>query len=270
MDTQPADTQPAFGFKDLYAHVVGGMAKAVSERNGQTRQQQSAHSQAVVHTIMGFRPRDVIEVMLAGHCVMFHEVLVESVHATLRGEPDPARHAPRPNLVALDKAFRGNLDLLERYQLRPAEGRRDAADARSGTAGTHADTVGRAPPSHVPPAAAEQGAAAEAGDIPEAVAEPVLASVPARNVPAQMAPRPAAVAEEPLMEAAPGFHPSAAAISACRANPEAMAALDAGDPGRFARAMGLDSPSDAYLAAAAAGSVFDRRPPRVVLVPPRT
>jgi hypothetical protein len=39
-----------------------------------------------------------------------------------------------------------------------------------------------------------------------------------------------------------------------------MAALDAGDPVRFARAMGIDMPSEAYLTAAAAeGSVFNRQ-----------
>jgi DNA-binding FadR family transcriptional regulator len=103
-----------------------------------------------------------------------------------------------------------------------------------------------------------------------------LVSVPVKNFPAQVGPEPVAAEEEPLMEATLVFHPSAAAIAACRANPEAMAALDAGDPERFARAMGLDAPSDAYLAAAGAeGSVFDRRvvggrPPRVVLVPPKT
>jgi hypothetical protein len=40
-------------------------------------------------------------------------------------------------------------------------------------------------------------------------------------------------------------------IAACQASPEVMAALDSGDAERFARAMGIKQPSDAFLAAAA-------------------
>ena len=51
--------------------------------------------------------------------------------------------------------------------------------------------------------------------------------------------------------------PSASALAAVRANPEAAAALAADDPLGFARAMGIE-PSAAFLEAAAApGSPFD-------------
>jgi hypothetical protein len=206
------DTQPAFGFRQLFSHVVGDMAKAVSERNGETKQQQLLRTQAAAYTIMGFLPRDVIEAMLAGHCVMLHELMTDSVRDTLRGEVGTMRRATRSGIVAMDKAFGGNLTRLERYQTRPSDGSRDEA----------------APlPVEVPVAAAA-----------------VMADVEAPAV----APR-----TNDNQEA------SAAAIAACRANPEAMAALEAGDPERFARAMGIDMPTEEYLAAAAApGSPFDR------------
>jgi hypothetical protein len=48
------------------------------------------------------------------------------------------------------------------------------------------------------------------------------------------------------------------AIAACNANPEAMAALNSGDPAGFARAMGIAHPGEGFLAAAnAKGSPFD-------------
>src|SRR5450755_1789227 len=99
------DSQPAFGFQELFTHIVGDMAKAVSERNGETKQQQFARSSAAVYTIMGLLPRDAIEAMLAGHCVMFHELITDSVHDTLRGELDTHRRATRSTIVAMDKAF---------------------------------------------------------------------------------------------------------------------------------------------------------------------
>jgi hypothetical protein len=48
------------------------------------------------------------------------------------------------------------------------------------------------------------------------------------------------------------------AIAACAANPEAMVALQSGDPVGFARAMGIEHPCEAFLTAAnTKGSPFD-------------
>jgi hypothetical protein len=91
---------------------------------------------------------------------------------------------------------------------------------------------------------------------------PAAATLAQAEVLHAMAPPDTAAALSPASVAGTAglFHPSPEAIAACRANPEAMAALDAGDPERFARAMGVDQPGEAYLAAAAGkGGVFDRQ-----------
>lgn len=155
-----------FGFKELFSHVVGDMAKAVSERPGKSKQQQFVRSQVAVHMIMSLLPRDVIEAMLAGHCVMYHELMNDSVLTTLRGEPDATRRATRGNIVALNKVFHGNLDRLERYRLRPDEGRRDAAEPQTASTGQHRTDPGGQPS----PAAAEPRAAA-IREAPARVAE---------------------------------------------------------------------------------------------------
>src|ERR1700722_4540281 len=124
------DTQPAFGFQELLTHVVGDMARAVSERPGETRREHHARSQAAVHMIMGFLPRDVIEAILAGRCVMFHEMMTDSVRDTMRGEVDSTRRATRGTIAAMDKAFGANLTRLEHYRSRPAEGSRDMPEER--------------------------------------------------------------------------------------------------------------------------------------------
>jgi hypothetical protein len=290
-------TQPAFGFKELFAHVVGDMAKAICERNGETRQQQFARSEAAVHMIMGFLPRDVIEATLAGHCVMFHEVITDSVHDTLRGEVDTMRRGTRGNLVALNNAFWGNLDRLERYQLRLAEGRRDVPGVQTPDLGPEVRATPTPEPAAEAPPLAARTQPAPAGTLhapvqtPPAPAQTLHASAgtPVRApvlTPAQT-PAQTMVAETRDVQAHAGaetiavrlpettvpYRPSAEAIAACRANPEAVAALDAGDPTRFARAMGIDMPSEAYLAAAGEGSifassgrVFDRQASRI---PPR-
>ena len=276
------DTSAAFGFRELFNHVIGDMAKAVSERNGETKQQQSARAQAVVRMIMGFLPRDVIEAMLAGHCVMFHEVMTDSVRDTLRGELDTMRRATRATIVAMNKAFGNNLARLERYQNRPSEGQRDTLDeargeaataappaqptgpevaARTDAAGTDAAPVVDAPVEAAPVAVVEAASGAAApGVAVQGLAIPAAAvaaradeivEVPLRAVLDTLPPQ--------LREAVAGYQPSSETIAACLANPEAMAAMEDGDPERFAIAMGIDMPSEAFLLAAKGpGSPFER------------
>jgi hypothetical protein len=80
---------------------------------------------------MAFQPRDAIEAMLAGHCVMFHEMIVDSVHHTLHGEDDAARRPTRSSIVAMDKAFGNSLTRLERCQTRRAEASPEAQPAHA-------------------------------------------------------------------------------------------------------------------------------------------
>jgi hypothetical protein len=204
------ETLPEFGFKELFTHLIADMAKAVCERAGESRGQQVARSQAAAHTVMGLRPRDMIEAMLAGHCMMFHELMVDSVRDVFRDETAAGRRATRASIVNLNKSFDHCLARLEYYQTRPSQGRREVPVEPAG------DDLTAAP-------------VAEASDAPvQTVAEPS----PPETTPAD------------------AFRPSAEDIAACRANPEAMAALEAGDPERFARAMGIDQPNEAYIAAA--------------------
>jgi hypothetical protein len=241
---------PEFGFNELFAHVVGEIAKAVCERSGETAQQQFARSQAAVHMIMGFLPRDVVEALLAGHCVMLHETMLASVHDTLHGEADKMRHGTRSTLVAMNKEFNSNLDHLARYQARPAAGRRDTPGA--GPVAVLTASTG-----------ATLSPAASAQTRPEAPTPPTGT----RATPAQptQAGTVVSAAQEELdwlvehdPEAKMEYHPSAAMLAECQANPEAVAALAAGDPARFAKALGIAIPDEAFLEAAnTPGSPFD-------------
>ena len=229
------ETQPEFGFKELAAYVVGDMAKAVSERVGETREQQAVRSQAAAYMVMGLMPRDVIETLLAGHCMMFHELTVDSIRNTLRGEADKVRGTSRSSIVTMNKTFDHCLARLEYYQTRPSQGRRDVPETAAAKA---LDAAGSGDGATRPEGSGEVRKPDPRAAAPVAEAGDVAAGT-----------RPDAAASE--TEEMAVFHPSAEAIAACRANPEAMAALDACDPARFARAMGVEQPSTAYIAAAA-------------------
>jgi hypothetical protein len=269
------DQQPTFTFHDLLAFVVGDVAKAIAERSGETEQQRFARSQAAVHMILGFLPRDVIEAMLAGHCVMLHEVMTANVHDTLRGDADAARGRPRSNAVGLNKAFNDTLDRLERYRQRPAQSSLDVPQAQPADAcPEHANvspekTETTEPPQPCQPAvqrlnraARRQAARAEsraAATASRAAPRPAVATLPAAL---SADPKPDPAAPENAVVSAFGS-PSPKAIAACTANPEAMAALKSGDPAGFARAMGIAQPCEAFLDAAnAKGSPFDSQAPR--------
>jgi hypothetical protein len=209
------DTQPAFGLEDLLAHVVGGIAKAVSERDGESQHQQFVRCQAAVQTILTFLPRDAITAMLAGHCVMFHELIADSVHFTMRGEAAATRRATRSSIVAMDKAFGNNLARLEHDRTRHAEGQPEARPANARAETEIADRVHRH--QSQTPARTQAGSGQAGPSAPEA------GSIPR--------------------------DPSPETIAAC---PAAIAALDPAGTGRFAQTAGADQPSEACQAAAAA------------------
>jgi hypothetical protein len=249
--------------------------------------------------ILGFLPRDVIEAMLAGHCVMLHELMTANVRTDLRDDADPTRRGPRSNVVGLNKAFNDNLDRLERHRKRSAEGSRDASAAPmepTPEAAGSPPQPGAAPrePRLMEQGPMEQGqmeqgqmeqgqmeqGQMEQGPMEQGPMEPrQMERGPnraARRQAARAEVRSVALASRAgskcapsaLAKSAPGpsaaaaingrRSPSPQAVADCKANPEAMAALQAGDPAGFARAMGIEHPSEAFLAAARTeGSPFD-------------
>jgi hypothetical protein len=220
--------QQQFGFKEMYTYVLGETARAICERPGENQQQRLMRTQAATHMILGLRPRDVTEAMLACLTVMFHALLTDSVHDTLQGQIEDIRRATRVNIVSLNKAFHMNLGRLEHYQARPSQGTRDGSEE---AAMVQTKAEDRAEPN--------TAQAAHDARAPAATAMPLRMAPPIGPTPSEV--------EETLAT----FVPSEAQIAACRANPEAMAALEAGDAERFARALGIDQPSEAYLEAAA-------------------
>jgi hypothetical protein len=129
------DTQPLSGLPQLMDHIIADMARALCQRRDEPHQMQAARAQGAAQSIRAFQPDNAVEAMIAGHCVMLHEVIVDSVETTLRGEPDAMRRATRSGIVAMDKAFGANLVRLERYRARHTGSPADAlpTDARAET-----------------------------------------------------------------------------------------------------------------------------------------
>jgi hypothetical protein len=119
------DTQTTLSNQDLVDFIASETAKAVSERTGETRQQQNTRGHTATQAVLSFQPNDVVEAMIASHCVMLHEMMVADVHRALCAQ-EPAT---RSHIVAMDRAFGNNLNHLRRRQIatrsdpQPAEDR---------------------------------------------------------------------------------------------------------------------------------------------------
>jgi hypothetical protein len=218
---------------------------------------------------MGFLPRDQTELLLAGHCVMMHDAMSVIFQDAFHGETDPARRGKGLSLVSLNKAFNDNLDRLERCRLRPASGTRGTPaappaateDVGPARVPTHLEApTGEPAPAYVQPNSEPPVTMNRAARRQAARAEKRAAATSSRkHVPARTPPEPTPVSPS---QAPNPNRPSAEAIAACRANPEAMAALKAGDPARFARALGVAAPSKAFISAASLpGTPFDPQSP---------
>lgn len=118
-----------FSVKDVVTHVIDDIAKAISEHQGEGKQNQSVRAGVATTMIQDFHPSDVVQVMLAGQCVMFHAVMTKSIRETIPGELETTRQATRSNIVAINKTFHMNPDRLDRCQMQAAASQPVAPDA---------------------------------------------------------------------------------------------------------------------------------------------
>ena len=231
------DPHQPLSFTQLFTHLITEIARAAAVRPHQTEARLRFRTQIIAQMILGLAPRDVLEVMLAGQTVMLHGVLTDSIRDMLEGEMDTLRRGTRANIVALNRAFMTNLDRLESCQRRPSQGTRLASGAPAADlAGKHDGAISGATPD-----AATMAPGAATADAPVAR--------PAATVDAPME-APAATDELTFLGGHKlDFTPMPETVALCRANKAAMAALDAGDPVAFARALGVPVPSEAYALA---------------------
>jgi hypothetical protein len=140
--------QPEFRGSGAYNHAIADVADAVAQRPGETPEMRRLRASAATAMMEDCRANDAIEVMLAGQCVMFHEVLIDGFRHTLLGEVDTVRRGTRANLVQMDRSFHACLDRLEKRQAAKAEQTGETV-ARKAPPGEATQTAPAAPaPSH--------------------------------------------------------------------------------------------------------------------------
>ena len=113
--------QPAFGFEQLVTELLRGLADAVADRPGETEAQRFGRHQTAIFSVMAFLPRDALETMLAGQCVMFDHLLRDATRDLLRNDAAPSKLRIRSQLMALSRLFLKHLEQWRQLQARPAQ-----------------------------------------------------------------------------------------------------------------------------------------------------
>jgi hypothetical protein len=94
------------------------IAEAICDRPADTATKRAMRSRVVVETVQGFRPRDAVEVMLAGMAVTHVHLVEDSVRDVFRCQDDRLKARTKSTIVALDRGMFGFLKELRTAQAR--------------------------------------------------------------------------------------------------------------------------------------------------------
>lgn len=101
--------------------MVQSFADALCERPDESAAHRAARSREVVHSVLAFQPRDVLEIMLAGMAVTHAHLIQDSARDALLGQEDVLKARTKSTVVALDRGMIGFLRELRLAQTRPLE-----------------------------------------------------------------------------------------------------------------------------------------------------
>ncbi len=137
----------ALTMQSAMTEIAREVIETVADRPGDSQARRIARQQMTAWSISSFEPRDPVETMLAGHCVIFDHLLRDGACDTLRGQQQDIKVRVRPQVLATGKMFLAHLDRFERLQGRLLAVLPAAEQTESPSAGPNAsrDAAARAP-----------------------------------------------------------------------------------------------------------------------------
>src|SRR5258708_24564163 len=90
-----------------------------AEKPYPTPEQKYSAVQTVICTLMAFQPRDPLEAMMAGQCVVYDHLMRDGARDILRGQTDDTKNKGRRSILATGKVFLETMRELTRMQARP-------------------------------------------------------------------------------------------------------------------------------------------------------
>jgi hypothetical protein len=143
-----------FSQHQLITEQLRGIIDTVAEIPGLTDAQRVARRHTAARVVAAFRPDNSIETMLAGHCVIYDQMLRDGAGDLLRDPYEISRLRARPGVLASGKMFLSSLDALLKIQSRALQSAepRQAAGAASMPEKTRAENSPAEKPRQNPPA----------------------------------------------------------------------------------------------------------------------
>jgi len=111
---------PAFGPEQLIAELCRKVVDTVADLPGWSPEQRAINRRTAYHSVMGFQPRDPVEAMLAGQCVIYDHLLRDGVRDQLHTNARVRNANARPINLGAGKLFLSALAMLQRMRHRAA------------------------------------------------------------------------------------------------------------------------------------------------------
>jgi hypothetical protein len=101
--------------------ICRGVIDTVGNRRGDSEAKRANRKQTAAVAVTSFLPRDPLETMVAGHCVIYDQLLHDGANAALHSQSDEIRLRTSGNVYAAGKMFLAHLEKFEALQARAAE-----------------------------------------------------------------------------------------------------------------------------------------------------
>src|ERR1700761_7440470 len=106
------DMASTFTFEAAMSEICRGVLEAV-DRPEDSAAARLRRQQTTIYSLLSFRPRDPVEAMLAGQCVIFDHLLRRGMRDLSRGPSESARQRAKPGILAAGKTFLAHLTRLD-------------------------------------------------------------------------------------------------------------------------------------------------------------
>jgi hypothetical protein len=105
-----------FGYEQIVTELIRGIVDTVADRPDLTPERRAAAQQTVVCSVMSFNPRDAVETMLAGQCVVYDALMRDGARDMLRGQSELMKIKARPSILGSGKMFLAAMEMVVRMQ----------------------------------------------------------------------------------------------------------------------------------------------------------
>jgi hypothetical protein len=123
-----------FTFQDAMGEICKGVIDTVGERPGESGARRMVRQRTVALTMMSFLPRDTLETLLAGQCVIFDNLMHDGARVSLRGPPENMRLRACAQIHVSAKMFLAHLNKFQELQDRQADKLAFQPEARAAAA----------------------------------------------------------------------------------------------------------------------------------------